>query len=93
MPFRKTNYLLIKLFTCKYDRVKTHGRSLLNSEIKACKQKTIDAINRIPVSFTLMINPLAIFVSSLSLDWKQYVAEYVFEDMSAVLSDTYDDDM
>lgn len=40
-----------------------------------------------------MINPLAIFVSSLSLDWKQYVAEYVFEDMSAVLSDTYDDDM
>ena len=40
-----------------------------------------------------MINPLAIFVSSLSLDLKQYVAEYVFEDMSAVLSDTYDDDM
>ena len=40
-----------------------------------------------------MINPSAIFVSSLSLDWKQYVAEYVFEDMSAVLSDTYDDDM
>lgn len=40
-----------------------------------------------------MINPLAIFVSSLSLDWKQYVAEYVFEDMSVVLSDTYDDDM